>query len=411
MKNTLLLGTMLVSMASLFTACEDDRDSNPTLIQPTDLVLNTPAYINETINLENSSYLKLTWSQPKFTADNAPVNATYEIQVSPTNSFTVSAAEADADESGALVADYDVLPNTVTTCHAIFEAQDLDKALIKVAKWTNKDVPAEQTAYIRVQGYILEGTKKVNSIASNNVVELKVNPYYIELKDADPIMWYLLGNNIGDGGWSTDNANIGISTMPMFLKPGFTYDKVTGGGEIEFLNYFTMDGFKINPANLNDWDHGFMSSGSANEAIYRDANGDKGNIWVDPAGYYRITLNTSNNTCKIEKMDITPKVYDMICITGSFCGWTDVNMTPANKVGENHVWTYTLTVPAGATEQIKFKIAGSWDTNWGYGSADGEVNNCGEGSQGAPNIGVPEGTWVIMFNDINGNFSIIKKQQ
>ena len=105
MKNTLLLGTMLVSMASLFTACEDDRDSNPTLIQPTDLVLNTPAYINETINLENSSYLKLTWSQPKFTADNAPVNATYEIQVSPTNSFTVSAAEADADESGALVAE------------------------------------------------------------------------------------------------------------------------------------------------------------------------------------------------------------------------------------------------------------------------------------------------------------------
>ena len=110
-------------------------------------------------------------------------------------------------------------------------------------------------------------------------------------------------------------------------------------------------------------------------------------------------------------MDITPKVYDMICITGSFCGWADVNMTPANKVGENHVWTYTLTVPAGATEQIKFKIVGSWDTNWGYGSADGEVNICGEGSQGGPNIGVPEGTWVIMFNDINGNFSIIKKQQ
>ena len=70
------------------------------------------------------------------------MNATYEIQVSPTNSFTVSAAEADADESGALVADYDVLPNTVTTCHAIFEAKDLDKALVKVAKWTNKDVPA-----------------------------------------------------------------------------------------------------------------------------------------------------------------------------------------------------------------------------------------------------------------------------
>lgn len=410
MKKTLLLGTMLVSMASLFTACEDDRDSNPTLIQPTDLVLNTPAYINETINLENSSYLKLTWSQPKFTADNAPVNATYEIQVSPTNSFTVSAAEADADESGQLVADYDVLPNTVTTCHAIFEAKDLDKALVKVAKWTSDNVPAEQKAYVRVQGYILEGTKKVNSVPSN-VVELNVNPYYIELKDADPIMWYLLGNNIGDGSWNTDNVNIGVATIPMFLKPGFTYDKVTGAGEIEYINYFTMDGFKINPSKLSDWDNGFMSTGSANGAENRNGGGDKGNIWVDPAGYYRVTINTGSLTCKIEQMEINPTVYDMICITGSFCGWSDVNMTPANKVGENHVWTYTLTVAAGAVEEIKFKIAGSWDTNWGYGSTNGEVNTCGEGTQGGPNIGVPEGTWVIMFNDINGNFSIIKKQE
>ena len=85
MKKTLLLGTMLVGMASLFTAGEDDRDSNPTLIQPTSLALNTPAYVNQTIDLENTSTLKLTWSQPKFTAENAPVNATYEIQISPTN--------------------------------------------------------------------------------------------------------------------------------------------------------------------------------------------------------------------------------------------------------------------------------------------------------------------------------------
>ena len=61
MNKTLLLGTMLVGIASFFTACEDDRDANPTLIQPTSLALNTPAYVNQTISLENTASLSLTW--------------------------------------------------------------------------------------------------------------------------------------------------------------------------------------------------------------------------------------------------------------------------------------------------------------------------------------------------------------
>ena len=120
MKKTLLLGTMLVGMASLFTACEDDRDSNPTLIQPQEFVLNTPAYINQTIVLENTASLPLTWSQPQYTADNAPVNVTYEIQVSNNGKFEVSTADVEADETGELVADYEVLPNTVSVCKFTF---------------------------------------------------------------------------------------------------------------------------------------------------------------------------------------------------------------------------------------------------------------------------------------------------
>ena len=90
MKNKLLLGAVLVGTAGIFAACSDDNDSNPTLIQPTEFVLNTPAYVNETVDLENTEALRLTWSQPEYTTGNAPINATYEIQVSPTNSFTVS---------------------------------------------------------------------------------------------------------------------------------------------------------------------------------------------------------------------------------------------------------------------------------------------------------------------------------
>lgn len=406
MKNKLLLGALLIGTASLFTACENDKDSNPSLIQPTEFTLNTPAYSNETVDLMTTTEMTLSWSQPKYTADNAPVNATYEIQVSPTNKFTVSTDEADADEDGQLEADYAILTRTTQFCTYALQSIDLNRAMVKVAKWTEASVPAIQEVYVRVRAYIEEPlNRKHNPIASNSI-KIKTAPYYIELKDAEPIMWYLVGDNFGNGSWGD---NPGVSSFPMFIQYGSTYDKVTGGGEITYLNYFTMDGWKIQPTDFN-WDLGFMSGGEANKAVYRNKAGDAGNIWVDPEGYYLVTVNTASNECTIEKQDITPAVYDQICIAGSFNNWSDTDMTPVNANGENHVWCYIMDVAAGETIQMKFKVKGTWDTNWGFGANDGDLNACGVGTNGGHNIGLAEGTWVIMFNDITGEFSIIAKK-
>lgn len=405
MKNKLLLGALLISTASLFTACSDDNDSNPSLIQPTGFTLNTPAYINETVDLASTEEIQLRWSQPVYTADNAPLQVTYEIQVSPTNSFTVSVDEAIADESGETVADYASLARTTTKCTYSIVPADLAKALQQIEKWAADEVPEEQTAFLRVNAFINENGARLNSCVSN-AVELKFNPYYVELKDAAPIMWYLVGNNIMDGAWSNDP---GVSSLPMFVQSDYSYDKATGAGEITYLNYFTTDGWKIQPQDFN-WDLGFMNGGEANKAVFRNGEGDAGNIWCDPEGYYLVTVNTGTNECTIIQQDISPTVYEQICITGSFNEWADADMTPANKSGENHVWAYVMTVPEGETAQVKFKIAGSWDTNWGYGSEDGEVNTCGKGTNGGKNIGVAEGTWIIVFNDITGEFSILAKE-
>lgn len=404
MKNKLLLGALFVGTAGLFTACSDDNDSNPTLIQPTEFVLNAPAYANETVDLEKTEAIQLSWSQPKFTADNAPINATYEIQVSLTNSFTISTTEADADEEGNLTADYAAIDKTSTTCVAELATTDLNKALVKVAKWASDEVPTVQKVFVRINAFVLEGTNRLNAVTSN-VVEISVAPYYVELSDAAPIMWYLVGNNFGDGAWSDKP---GESSFPLFIQSGYSYDKVTGAGEIVYLNYFDTSEWKIQPADFN-WDYGFMGSGSANEAVYRDGGGDTGNIFCNPAGYYLVTINTGSNTCTIAQQDIAPTAYDQICITGDFNDWANADMTPVNKSGENHVWCYTLTVADDAVAQIKFKHPDTWDINWGYGSVDGEISTCGTGTNGGSNIGVPAGTWVIMFNDINGDFSIIAK--
>ena len=419
MKNKYIIGALLIGIISLFASCSDDNDSNPTLIQPKEFTLNTPEYINSTIDLEKSTGLELTWSQPKYTADNAPINATYEVQVSPTNSFTVSTDEAAADESGEKVPDYAVLSNTTQKCNISASAEEMDKALVKILKWTEENVPAEQEMYVRVNAYILEGTNRLNPIASNSV-KLNVKPYYIELKDATPTMWYLVGNMFG-AKWA-GNKSIGEDALPMFLKPNFAYDKKTGAGEIEYTNYFlTGDynekaevdaaGFKILPTTF-DWEFSMNADAAQKGTIaYRgNGGGDGGHIVAPAAGYYTITINTADNTAKMEKYEgAVNNNYGTIQISGSFNGWTDTPMLPYNTEGvENHAWYYVMDVPAGDPIQFKFKIAGSWDTSWGYGAEDGAINMYGKCDAGGKNIGLAEGKYVISFNDITGAFSIVK---
>ncbi|MCW4102888.1 hypothetical protein F7D56_10895 [Prevotella copri] len=419
MKNKYIIGALLVGIISLFASCSDDNDSNPTLIQPKEFVLNTPAYANATIDLEKSTGLELTWSQPKYTADNAPINATYEVQVSPTNSFTVSTDEAAADESGEKVPDYAVLSNTTQKCNISASAEEMDKALVKILKWTEENVPAEQEMYVRVNAYILEGTSRLNPVASNSV-KLNVKPYYIELKDAVPTMWYLVGNMFG-GKWAGDK-NIGVDALPMFLKPNFSYDKKTGAGEIEYTNYFLTDefdekaesavaGFKILPSSF-DWNYSMDGGGKLKDNIaYRGStNSDGGHILAGADGYYTITLNTANNTATMVKYEGNVTNYGTIQIATSLDDFaSDTPMLPYNTEGvENHAWYYVMEVPAGQTVSFKFKIAGSWDTNWGYGAEDGAVNMYGKCEANGHNIGLTEGKYCISFNDITGAFSIVK---
>lgn len=417
MKNKYIIGALLIGIISLFASCSDDNDSNPTLIQPKEFTLNTPEYANATIDLERSTGLELTWSQPKYTADNAPINATYEVQVSPTNSFTVSTDEAAADESGEKVPDYAVLSNTTQKCNISASAEEMDKALVKILKWTEGNVPAEQEMYVRINAYILEGTNHLNPVASNSVM-LKVKPYYIELKDAVPTMWYLVGNMFG-AKWANDK-NIGVDALPMFLKPNFSYDKKTGAGEIEYTNYFlTGDyndkaecdgaGFKIMPSSFN-WDYSMNADGATKGTIVnRNGGSDGGHIVAETAGYYTITLNTADNTAKMVKYEGNVTNYGTIQISGSFNDWADTPMLPYNTEGvENHAWYYVMDVPAGETAQFKFKIEGSWDTSWGYGAEDGAINMYGMCDAGGKNIGLAEGKYVISFNDITGSFSIVK---
>ena len=228
------------------------------------------------------------------------------------------------------------------------------------------------------------------------------------------------------GTWGSD---IGVDALPMFKIPAYEYNKKTGAGEIEYINYFTSgeykengdcdeSGFKIQRSDFN-WSYSMNADINITNVkdrkgtiINRNNGEDGGHIVVPKAGYYKITLNTEKNEAKMEEYKVSePTNYGVIQIACSSDWNKDIPMLPYNKEGvENHAWYYVMDVPAEGV-QFKLKIAGSWETNWGNateGAKEGDpVGVCNTKKDGA-NIGLKKGKYVISFNDINGVVSIVE---
>lgn len=379
---------LFVSSLALLTACDADRDSNPTIQQPTTFVLNTPAYAESDIDLNSSSVLRFTCSQPDYGYTAA---VSYKLQLSLTNSFTISVDEAEEGQTP----DYVALENTYTSCSIDADASLFAKGVMQLGQWEDGSVPATQTVNVR-----LVATVDQYSVVSN-VVNISVVPYFIELSDAEVEMWYLIGACIGDGAWTNSPSGIGTSLYPMSIVKDFEYDKKTGKGELTFTGYLTPDGFKLVHTLDSTWPDQWGQGSSFGTFVKND--GGSANISVPEAGYYTVKLDTKNDKLTVTKADITPTVYENMCITGDFAGegWPDNTMTAVNSVVEkNHIWSYVLD--ASADTGVKFKLPGSWDTNWGSTTFP-----YGIGTAGGENIPVPAGKYIVVFNDIDGSYAFI----
>ena len=384
---------MLLSMALVFTACEDDRDSNPTLVQPSTFVLNNP--VNALVDLDQSIGIPFAWSQPDY--GGWPAAVEYQLEVSPTNSWTVSTDEAALDETGATIADYAILSSVFTSCKGEMDAKELAKALVKICQWSENEVPEKMTVHVRCTA-VTAGAQKVYS----NVVSLEVNPYYIELADAPIELWYLVGEEIGSSGW--DNGAGSVATgglIPMYPIMGNEYDARTGQGEIQYIGYFHGGkGFKLIkvPGKWDDqWGQG--------DAGYVKNDGGSGNLTVEADGYYRITLNTATDELVIEPYDGVPGVFAQIAMPGGYQGWdTGANLMNGMSTSvENHDW-YLMNVTYEDTE-LKFAADNSWDVNWGASDFP-----YGVGVGNGPNIPVRAGTYNVFFNDILGTYNFVAVQ-
>lgn len=403
---------MMVATMVAFTSCDSDRDSNPELLTPTEFTVNNPAVGDALVDLEKSKSVELTWSQPQFTTMNAPVAASYEVQVSSTGSFTTKYNEEAEDNSSA---DYVVLDDVYSLCKVDVPTASIATALAKLNKWDEDQVPAEQKVSMRVRAFVQDASMVTLSEVTSNVVAINAVPYYVVLTPADPLLWNLIGGDIGDGLWKWA---IPTSSLPMQPIKDGVYDKKTGEGETEWVGYLGGNGLKLNLGEADNWQN---QVGAGDGGAYVLNNGGSGDIKVATPGVYRVTFNSTGaqgapgNTPA--KLTIVPyegnaPTYSKICLAGEFNGWSEKDnaLSPAHVcAGENnHDWYMTFTNPEGGT--VKF-TNGTWDTNWGVDAGGVLTFSTGDlygwGAAGGGNIALPAGKYMVIFNDITGYYRFI----
>lgn len=403
---------MMVATMVAFTSCDSDRDSNPELLTPTEFTVNNPAVGDALVDLEKSKSVELTWSQPQFTTMNAPVAASYEVQVSSTGSFTTKYNEEAEDNSSA---DYIALDDVYSLCKVDVPTASIATALAKLNKWDEDQVPAEQKVSMRVRAFVQDASMVTLSEVTSNVVAINAVPYYVVLTPADPLLWNLIGGDIGDGAWKWA---IPTSSFPMQPIKDGVYDKKTGEGETEWVGYLGGNGLKLNLGEADNWQN---QVGAGDGGAYVLNNGGSGDIKVATPGVYRVTFNSTGaqgapgNTpaqITIEPYEGNAPTYSKICMAGDFNGWSEKDnaLSPAHVcAGENnHDWYMTFTNPEGGT--VKF-TNGTWDTNWGVDAGGVLTFSTGDlygwGAAGGGNIALPAGKYMVIFNDITGYYRFI----
>ena len=284
----------------LFTSCDDDRDSNPTL----DLshvadgfVLNTPAVAeNNTYDLISAKSLRLTCSQPNY--GGVPYSMRYYVQVSIDPAF-VSDGTATHTELATFYRTADMQVN----------ATEINNAIVALFQAANPDtsVPAEMPVYIRLRAVIGDATDTSLGETFSNTITLRSVKATYEAPDAkftDNL--YLIGSS--------------IQTPWQSWKP---IPKVFGmEGNYYGIIYLPAGGeFKWGTEN-ND-DRGYNRIKEINdEANAGISEGEEHRIKVANAGWY--TLHFKGKITEDKKnIDWTLTVYKtQVCLIGTCIGQT-----------------------------------------------------------------------------------------
>ena len=292
MKKIIKSALLLLCSICILSACADDRDSNPTLQNPTEgsLVLNIPGMSENAIfDLANSNSVNLTLnSLPNY---GFPAYTTYTVSASLDSNMGKSVDILSASSSK-LVIDAASLASELTTL-ALAEGYDTEDFPLTIPVYFQ--VRAAATKYA---GSAIEGTETTSNIVSLKNVLLQfalppVNP---------PANLYVVGNF---NGWSWDSS--------LTMAP--TYDATNKFWHIVWID---ESGLKFNAEKA--WDGGEVGFGAL-RTISGSRAGDivdsGGNIASSKPGWYLmiITAEVAGRDIVYDAQFEDPNVYLMGPVT------------------------------------------------------------------------------------------------
>lgn len=264
MKNIIKSALLLVLGLGVFTACNDDNDDNPVVKSPTTFVLNESPLAATLIDLEKSSTIQLTCSQPDY---GFPASTTYTVEVS-LNADMSAAAEVATATTAKIDIDASVLASTLTTLQ------------LEAGK-TEADFPMTIPAYFRVkavmstkEGTPIEGTEILSNVISFQNLSLKFSLPPV----TTPETLYIVGQFCG---WDWNKS---VEMAP-----------VNGATHILWhMVYIDDSGIKFNDA--KSWDgnqKGFDNISVSGDLASEIIGTSDGNIASSNPGWYLMIITTS----------------------------------------------------------------------------------------------------------------------
>ena len=349
MKKIIKSALLLLCSICILSACADDRDSNPTLQNPTEgsLVLNIPGMSENAIfDLANSNSVNLTLnSLPNY---GFPAYTTYTVSASLDSNMGKSVDILSASSSK-LVIDAASLASELTTL-ALAEGYDTDEFPLTIPVYFQ--VRAAATKYA---GSAIEGTETTSNIVSLKNVLLQfalppVNP---------PANLYVVGNF---NGWSWDSS--------LTMAP--TYDATNKFWHIVWID---ESGLKFNAEKA--WDGGevgYAGLRTISGARAGDIVDSGGNIASSKPGWYLmiITAEVAGRDIVYDAQFEDPNVYLMGPVTpnGDWKELEDGTMLeiPTTLDGQFVSPAFAKSVPGGDGDGVRayVKIEGFdwWKTEF-----------------------------------------------
>lgn len=270
---------MLIVLGLLaFSACDSDRDSNPTLNEPDTFTLNLPPYAeNNVYDLANSATIELTCSQPDY---GVPMGTTYAIQMCLSEDFV------ETNEEDEVETNYVSLSTVYTNTKMEVDAVELALALVDLWDLTGEgDFPTEAIPlYFRSRAHISSSPSR--GICYSNIIELpKVLGYKAEAPISLPETMYMIGSFEG-----TDNWGKWLEMVPVTEMPG-KFWKIQYFSDGDLMKFNMANAWEGNQVGYSD---GLVPEASKTLAAVEGADDGNGglNIQIGKGGWYTVVVTT-----------------------------------------------------------------------------------------------------------------------